>query len=123
MALTTAESILTFASRKPPQKLHIRALGQEVYLLDPTADDRDQFDIWIRDAKAAGKDIVGVRGLVAALLLCDENGERLFGADDADKLGKLPPTALQDIFDIGTKLLAVSDKETEELAEKSAASP
>lgn len=123
MALTTAESILTFAAPKPPQKLHIKALGQDVYLLDPTADDRDQFDIWIRDSKAAGKDIVGVRGIVAALLLCDENGKRLFGADDANKLGKLPPAAIQTIFDIGTKLLAVSDKETEEMAEKSAASP
>ena len=123
MALTTAESILTFAAPRPPQKLHIKALGQDVYLVDPTADDRDQFDIWIRDAKAAGTDIVGVRGLVASLLLCDENGERLFGADDADKLGKLPPSALQSIFDIGTKLLAVSDSDTEEQAEKSAASP
>lgn len=123
MALTTAEAILTFAARKPPQKLHIRSIGQDVYLLDPTADDRDQFDIWLRNATAAGKDIVGVRGLVAALLLCDENGERLFGTDDADKLGKLPPAILQAMFDIGTKLLAVSDKETEELAEKSVASP
>lgn len=123
MALTTAESILTFAAPKPPQKLHIKALCQDVYLVDPTADDRDQFDIWIRDAKAAGKDIVGVRGLVASLLLCDESGARLFDVGDAEKLGKLPPAALQDIFDIGTKLLAVSDKETEELAEKSAASP
>ena len=123
MALTTAESILTFAARKPPQKLHIRALGQDVYLLDPTADDRDQFDIWIRDAKAAGKDIVGVRGLVAALLLCDEAGEKLFDVADAERLGKMSPAALQDIFDVGTKLLAVSDKDTEELAGNSAASP
>jgi hypothetical protein len=120
MALTTAESILTFAARKPPQKLHIKALGQDVYLLDPTADDRDQFDVWIRDAKGS---LIGVRGLVAALLLCDESGKKLFDVADAEKLGKMSPAALQDIFDVGTKLLAVSDKETEELAGNSAASP
>lgn len=119
MALTSAEAILAFAARKPPQKLHIKALGQEVYLLDPTADTRDELDLWLQ--RAAGNH-VGMRGVIAALLLCDADGNRLFTLEDAPRLGEMPPAALQPIFDVGTKLLAVSDKEQKELEGNSDAS-
>jgi hypothetical protein len=120
MALTTADSILDLAVRNPPQRLTIKALSQDVFLRDPTANDRDEFDVWLRDAKGS---LVGVRGVIAAILLCDETGKRLFSIEDAERLGQLPPPVLQDVFDVGTKLLALSDKETEEAAEKSVASP
>lgn len=119
MALTSADSILALAARRPPQKLHIKAIGQEVYLLDPTADTRDELDLWLQ--RAAGNH-VGMRGVIAALLLCDADGKRLFSLEDAPQLGQLPPAALQPIFDMGTKLLAVSDKEQKELEGNSEAS-
>lgn len=119
MALMSADSILALAARRPPQKLHIKAIGQEVYLLDPTADTRDELDLWLQ--RAAGNH-VGMRGVIAALLLCDADGKRLFSLEDAPQLGQLPPAALQPIFDMGTKLLAVSDKEQKELEGNSEAS-
>jgi hypothetical protein len=119
MALTDPAAILALAARKPPQKLHLKALGQDVYLLDPTADSRDELDLWLQRANGHH---VGMRGVIAALLLCDADGKRLFTLDDAPRLGQMAPSALQPIFEVGTKLLAVSDKEQKELEGNSDAS-
>ncbi len=119
MALTTVDSILSLATRRPPQKIHIKSLGQDVYILDPTADTRDELDLWIEKAKG---NHVGMRGVIAALLLCDADGKRLFTIDDAPRLGQMPPAVIQPIFDIGTKALAVSDREQKELEGNSDAS-
>lgn len=119
MGLATKESILAMVGTRGTQKVHIKALGQDVHLLEPTADTRDEFDIWLQ--RADGNN-VGIRGAIASLLLCDEEGNRLFTIADAPTLGKLPPAALQPIFDIGAKLLAVTDKEQKELEGNSDAS-
>jgi hypothetical protein len=119
MALTTVDSILSLAAKRPPQKLHIKALGDDVYILDPTADTRDELDLWIERARG---NHVGMRGVIAALLLCDADGKRLFKLDDAPRLGQMSPAVLQPIFDLGTKALAVSDREQKELEGNSDAS-
>jgi hypothetical protein len=115
MALTTKDGFLKASGRGAPVLLKLRSCGEEVFLLDPAADVRDQFDMWARTRQ---DNLSGVRGVVASLLLCDEKGERLFTVDDAETLGGMRADILSEIFDRGTRLLGMTDREVEELAEK-----
>jgi hypothetical protein len=115
MPLTTKDGFLKAASRGEPVRLKLRSCGEEVFLLDPAADVRDEFDMWARTRQ---DNLSGVRGVVASLLLCDEKGERMFSVDDAPALGEMRADILSEIFDRGTRLLGMTDKEVEELAEK-----
>lgn len=115
MALTTKDAFLGAASRRPPVMLKLKSSGDEVYLLDPTANVRDEFDMWARTRQ---DNLEGVRGVIASLLLCDDKGDPLFTIDDADRLGAMRADILSEIFDAGTRLLGMNEKEVDELAEK-----
>lgn len=119
MALVSKDSFYGLAAGLKVHRLHLKAAGEDAFILEPTANVRDEFDIWIN---AAAGNNVGIRGAIAALVLCDESGNRLFTIEDAPRLGALPPAVLQPIFDLGAKLLAVTDKEQKELEGNSDAS-
>lgn len=119
MPLVTKDSFLGMVGEPKVHRVHLKAAGQDAFVLEPTADVRDAFDIWINDARGNN---VGIRGVIAALVLCDEAGKRLFDIEDAPRLGELPPAVLQPIFDLGAQLLAVTDKEQKELEGNSDAS-
>ena len=109
----SAEDILALDDLRPPQKLHVKAWGKDVYLLDPTADMRDEWEIYC--AANQGKR-ASWRAKLASLLLCDADGKRLFTSDaDLAKLGKKSAKALHEIWEAGQKLLTITDREIEEL--------
>lgn len=108
-----ADDILAIEDIRAPQKLYVKAWGRDVYLLDPTADVRDEWEVFC--AANQGKK-ASWRAKLASLLLCDEQGARLFTADaDVAKLGKKRAAALHEIWQAGQKLLSISDDEIEEL--------
>lgn len=109
----SADDILGLNDIRPPQLLTVKAWGKDVYLLDPTADIRDEWEIYC--AANQGKR-ASWRAKLASLLLCDEKGNRLFTSDaDVAKLGKKNARALHEIWQAGQKLLSVTDEEVEEL--------
>mgnify|MGYP003340430786 CR=1 FL=1 len=111
--MLSAEDILGIDDLRPPQKLYVRAWGKDVYLLDPTADVRDEWEIYC--AANTGKK-AHWRAKLASLLLCDESGQRLFTADaDLAKLGKKSAKALHEIWEAGHRLMSITDQEIEEL--------
>jgi hypothetical protein len=108
-----AEDILAIDDIRAPQTLHVKAWGRQVYLLDPTADIRDEWEIYC--AANQGKR-ASWRAKLASLLLCDEHGARLFTTDaDVAKLGKKNAKAMHEIWQAGQKLLSITDSEIEEL--------
>jgi hypothetical protein len=112
----TAEDILAIDDIRPPQLLHVKAWGKDVWLLDPTADIRDEWEIFC--AANQGKR-ASWRAKLASLLLCDADGKRLFTSDaDVAKLGKKNARALHEIWEAGQKLLLITDKEIDELEGK-----
>jgi len=112
----TAEELLSLDDIRPPQLLHVKAWGKDVYLLDPTADIRDEWEIFC--AANQGKR-ASWRAKLASLLLCDADGKRLFTNDaDVARLGKKNAKALHEIWEAGQKLLLITDKEIEELEGK-----
>ena len=109
----SADDILDLDDCRPPQLLHVKAWGKDVYLLDPTADIRDEWEIFC--AANQGKR-ASWRAKMASLLLCDAEGRRLFTTDaDVAKLGKKSAKALHEIWEAGQQLLSITDAEVEEL--------
>ena len=108
----SADELLALDDLKPPMLLHVKAWGKDVYLLDPTADMRDDWEIYC--AANQGKR-ASWRAKLASLLLCDADGKRLFSEADISKLGKKNARALHEIWMVGQKMLLITDQEVEEL--------
>jgi len=108
----TADELLDLSDLREPQKLYVKAWKRDIFLLDPTADVRDDWEIFC-SANANKK--ASWRAKLASLLLCDETGKKLFTDADIPRLGKKSAAALHEIWQAGTKLLSVTDSEVEEL--------
>lgn len=116
MALSAKElaaELLNFNDLKAPTQLFVKAWKRHVFLLDPTADTRDEWEMFCHSNQ--GKK-ASWRAKLAQLLLCDPTGVRLFPDDsDVAKLGKKKAQAMNEIWLAGQKLLTVTDAEIEEL--------
>jgi hypothetical protein len=108
----TADELLDLADLRAPTKLYVKAWKRDVWLLDPTADVRDDWEIFC-SANANKK--ASWRAKLASLLVCDEDGKRLFTDADISRLGKKSAAALHEIWQAGTRLLSITDSEVEEL--------
>lgn len=97
----------------PPTKLFVKAWKRDVWLADPTADMRDEWDIFRQENRNRP---ASWRAKLASILLCDEQGQRLYTAADVPALGKLRHAGLHEIFEAGAKLLDTTDAEVEEAA-------
>lgn len=114
--MLTAHELLAIDDINPPTKLFVKAWNRDVYLLDPTADIRDEWEIFC--AAHQGKP-ASWRAKLASLLLCDEDGRRLFKTDaDVKALGAKNARALHEIWLAGQKLLMITDEEVRELEGK-----
>jgi hypothetical protein len=86
-----------------------------------TGEERDQFDA---DTMQEGKaNLKNARGRFAALVLCDEQGKRLFTNGDASLLGKKCSLNLDRIFEVGGSLNGLYQRDLEESVKNSASGP
>lgn len=110
----TGDELLAIDDLGGPHRLEVKAWGgREVWLREPTADVRDEWEAFCVEHR--GKP-ASWRAKLATLLLCDETGKPLFGPADVKKLGTKSAAALHEIWKAGVKLLTVTDEEIEELA-------
>jgi hypothetical protein len=108
-----AAELLAVDPPGPPTRLFVKAWKREVFLVDPTADLRDEWDIFRQDHRGRP---ASWRAKLASLLLCDAEGHRLYTAADVPALGKLRHAGLHEIFEAGAKLLDTTDADVEEAA-------
>lgn len=114
MPLTSRESILGLQDIQPPLEFHVPEWSDTVFLRHPTANDRDAWEIYVRDNKDKSQAVW--RAHLASVLLCDEKGQRLFkSADDVRQLGERSAAAIHRIWERGLQLMAISDVEVTEL--------
>ena len=86
----------------------------EVIIRTMTGEERDAFDSeMIRDDKKSFKNI---RARFLSLIICDEQGNRLFDDKEITQLGKKSAAALDRLFSAGQKLNRLSNDDIEELA-------
>jgi len=114
MALVSKEAILGADDKSPPVRFRVPEWGDEVLLRHPSANDRDEWELYCSENK--GKRGTLWRAKLASLLLCDEDGRLLFKSpDDVQRLGEKSAAAVHRIWERGLQLMAVSEKEVDEL--------
>ena len=68
-------------------------------------------------------DTVNLRARFCALVIVDDQGQRIFNDLDAQLLGRKSAKALSRVFEAGQKLNGIRDEDVEELAKNSGAAP
>ena len=111
--MLTRDDLIGLDANKPapPTKLHVKAWGRDVWLLDPTVETYDNWSIFCE--ANAGKPAPW-RAKLATLLLCDEDGKRLFTDKDVSLLSSWRPDGLVEVWAAGLQLLRVTDAEVQE---------
>lgn len=103
------------------EKVLVPEWGGYVYIRVMKSAERDAFEAAALDRKGANK-MANIRARLAAIVLCDESGKRLFADSDAVQLGEKFASALDRIFEAASKLNRLSKEDVDEL-EKNSESP
>ena len=114
MALSSIDAILGVRDIKAPVEFHVPEWNDTVYLRHPTANDRDEWEVHMQENRGKAKSIW--RAQLAAILLCDEGGNRLFTKpDDIRRLGEHSAAAVNRIWERALELMSVTEQEVNEL--------
>jgi hypothetical protein len=98
---------------RPRQPVEVDGLGT-VYVAKFSAKDRDRFEEIVTGGVPGKVNLRNVRAQVAALLIVDEDGKRMFSDGDADALGELDTDTIQAVVDAGFRLNGIKSDELEE---------
>jgi len=112
--MLTRDSILK-ADDLPKESVEVPEWGGQVWVSTLTGTQRDAFEQSMVTKKNK-PNMDNVRARFAVLTICDEKGERLFKAADADELGKKSAAALDRIFAVAQRLNGFSDNDQKELS-------
>lgn len=91
------------------EPLEVPEWGCTVYLKEMTGAARDRFESTFQ------KDRSNFRARLAALTLCDEQGNLLFTEADVKALGEKSVGALQRVWDAALKVNAFTDQDVDDL--------
>lgn len=92
--------------------------GGDVYVRTMTAAERDKLESWIVSFQNGRQqfNMSNFRAKIAALVLCDESGKRLFTDSEAELLASKSAAALNRILEAALSLNAMTASEIEQLA-------
>lgn len=93
--------------------------GGEVYVRGMSGEERDKWEAGIvtSNGKTQRVDMKNVRAKLAAMTVCDEEGNLLFSTNDVPDLSKKSAAALQRIFAVAQRLSKIGDDDVAELTE------
>jgi len=95
--------------------------GTHVFVRSFGAEEAESLADWGKDED--GESLPNTLGRFAALLVCDEFGDRIFKDEDAGKLGKKNPKVLERIMDKGLEHNGMNKKAAEDLEKNSGSGP
>lgn len=107
-------------AKAPPEVRTVRAGGHVVCIRTMTGDERDEWEASMLGPARKGKQqrevvLRGMRAKLAAIVLCDEEGNSFFTIADAQEVGKLPSKLLSAIFDAAQEMNGLGESDIEEL--------
>jgi hypothetical protein len=95
-----------------PTRVRVSEWGGVVLVRQLTAADRDAFEVSILSEQGA----VNLRARLVALVAVDEDGARLFAAEDVEALGAKSARAVDRVFSVAQKINGLGQAELEDLA-------
>lgn len=116
MALTR-DQIKAKRGVMPREAIVIKELGDEpVYITKLSAAGRDKFEAMITGGKTGSVNLDNVRARFMALVCVDESGKRLFTDEDAEWLGDLDTSIVQQVVDKGFEINGLTVNAVEDAA-------
>lgn len=115
-----------FRKNAPPlarETVKVPALGDEVIVSEMSAADRDAYDREAAKLREAGADGVGIRARFLVRCLRNPDGTMMLRADEAAVLSKFPPSVLDPLIEVATRLNGMGQKEVDKTAGESAGAP
>lgn len=117
MSLTSADAILSISDLGAPVELTVPEWGDTVYLRRPTANDRDEWEIYCQEHATKPKRVW--RAKLASMLICDEQNNLLFTAQQIEALGKKSAAAVNRIWEKGLEMMRITKDELYEIEKNS----
>lgn len=114
--MLTKEQILN-ANDSKIEAIDIPEWGGQVFIRTISGTERDNFEQSIIKGKET--DLTNLRAKFCVLVICDENGNRIFNDNHVSVLGKKSAAALDRIFDAGRKMNGMTDSDVKELEKNS----
>ena len=99
--------------------------GGSVYVKGMSGTERDAYESSIMEQRGNKREVnlSNFRAKLVAFSVCDEDGKLLFSQKDVAEIGKKSAAALQRVYDVATKMSAISKEDVEELTEELENSP
>lgn len=118
--MLTKEQILN-STDMPIEIVAVPEWDGEVGVRTISAKERDQWEQSLMKGRGKSRqmDMNNIRARLAALCMCDADGNRLFADDDVFALGAKSAAAMERVFIAAARLNGITDKDVEELAKNS----
>jgi len=121
--LQDKDKILSFSKRKK-KLINVPEWGEgaQVWIQEISAAERDAYEQSLTRVKQNGNRtsiepyLINSKARFAVKCIVDEKGDRIFGDNDAIKLGQIGSAALSRIVEEGTKLSGMSREDIEDLS-------
>src|SRR5687767_3080486 len=107
------------ATKREPVPMPEWGEGVVVYVREMSARERDDYEASQLERSKKGKGLVNFRARLVAMTAQDEGGKRIFGDEDVDDLGKIPARDIRKLFDVATKLNALTAEDETDLEKNS----
>ena len=105
------------------ERLEIPEWKGHIFIKSMTGNQRDEWETHIVRSRDAAHRAVLLRGRLACISACHEDGKPLFTMAQITEVGKKNARALNRIFDASTKLNGLTKEEIESLEKNSDAAP
>ena len=117
----TKEALLAAVKKLPIERVDLPELSGHVFVRGMSGVERDAWErsLVVGRGKRQTYNLDNVRARLSVRCLCDEQGARTMGDDDADALGGLRVDSLNKIFEVAQRLSGVSDQDVEDLGKSS----
>jgi hypothetical protein len=107
------------------ERVYVPEWGGDVFVKGMTGAERDKFEgsILSLRGKSQQVNLVNLRAKLAALTICDEEGNRLFTDEDIQALSQKSAAGLQRVFAVAQRLSGLGEDDVKELTEGLQESP
>jgi hypothetical protein len=113
--------ILSAGASLPSEVVAVPEWGGEVRVRVMTGTERDIFDLWAVEQREKPNGWQNMRARLCAMTIIDpDTGERMFGDNEIEALGRGNWLALERVYSVATRLNRL-DKESVDAAEKNSA--
>lgn len=117
----TKDALFAAVKKLPIERVDLPELSGHVFVRGMSGVERDAWERSLVTGRGKRRDfnLDNVRARLAVRCLCDEQGTRLFGDEDAAVLGDLRVDTLNKVFEVAQRLSGVSDQDVDDLGKVS----